>query len=115
MEQETRAAAKNAHQIVLSYNDKIYNVDLVKVRLCEGKNKHNAVFHAKEIHLSQFTDLSLDIPRGLYDALVEYAKLNDPDMILVLNVKNDSYNWNLVSDAWVKQAASAQNTKKYIV
>ncbi len=98
----------------MSYNDKVYHVDSVKVNFNEEKKLHDAVFHAKEVSAEKFFDLHFIIPEMLCDVLVEYAKLDDSDAILVLNVKGNSFVWNLLSDAWLKQTSCTQSFKQYV-
>jgi hypothetical protein len=112
--QQTKAASKNGHQIVMSYNSKVYHVDLVRVKFQKGQTTDNAIFHAREVTADAFNDLSLPIPHSLYDVLVEYAKLDAPDLILVLDVKEGKFRWNVVSDAWLKQAKNSEGAKQYI-
>lgn len=113
---ETRAktCSKNSRHIILSYCGKIYYVDLVQVHFCEGKKLHNAVFHAREARDSQFRDVGLEIPHRLYDILVEYTKLDNADLILLLNVGNASFSWGLISETWLKQYTNKDNVKKYV-
>ena len=100
--------------MIMSYNDKIYHVDSVKVNFDEGKERHDAVFHAKEVPANVHRELHFEIPLMLCDVLIEYAKLDNPDAILVLDVKGNSFMWNLLSEAWLKQTSCAQNVKQYV-
>ncbi len=100
--------------MIMSYNDKVYHVDSVKVNFSEGKESHGAVFHAKEVSAEKFSDLHFAIPHMLCDVLIEYAKLDDSDAILVLDVKGNRFDWNLLSEAWLKQISCAQNVKQYV-
>jgi hypothetical protein len=100
--------------MILSYNDKVYHVSAVNVNLNDGKELHDAVFQAKEVPANTHCDLHFQIPPMLCDILIEYAKLDNPDAILVVNVKDNKFSWNVLSEAWLKHSANCQNVKSYI-
>ena len=100
--------------MIVSYDDKVYHIDSVDVNFNKGKELHSAVFHAKEVPANIHRDLHFEIPHMLCDVLIEYAKLDNPDAILVLNIKGGSFRWNVLSGAWLKQTSSIQNVKHYV-
>ena len=114
MEQETRTYSKNAHHMIMSYNNKVYHVDSVNVNLSECKNIHEAIFHAKEVEENDFCDLHFKIPNMLCEILIEYAKLDNPDAILVVNVENDKFSWNMLSENWLKKTLNVENVRQYV-
>lgn len=112
--EQTKTYSKNAHHMIMSYNDKIYHVDSVRVNFSEGKEQHDAVFHARKIPGEEFLDLQLAIPPMLCDVLIEYAKIDNPDAILVVNIKDNRYSWNVLSEAWLNKTFNAQSVKQYV-
>ena len=110
--EETRS--ENARHVILKYEDKLYHVDRVTVQRSEGKKSYSAVFSAKRLGDSQLMDLGFDISRNLYDVLVEYTKLDDSDLLLVLQVDGGNFKWGLVSEAWLRQQTGSK-TGRYIV
>jgi len=114
LEQETKTYSKNTHQMIVSYEDKVYHVDSVNVNLNQGKDFHTAIFHAKEVPANIHRDLHFEIPHMLCDVLIEYAKLDNPDAILVLNVKGNSFAWNVLSESWLKHSVNTQSIKGYV-
>jgi hypothetical protein len=98
----------------LKYENKLYHVDRVTVQRSEEKKNYSAVFSAKRLGDSQLMDLGFEISRRLYDVLVEYTKLDNSDLLLVLHVEGDDFKWGLVSEAWLRQQ-TASKTGRYIV
>ena len=114
LEQETKTYSRNAHHMVVSYNNKVYHVDSVNVNQCDDKEAYDAVFHAKEVPVNKSCELNFKIPHLLCDVLIEYAKLDNPDAILILNIENNRFTWNVLSEAWLKQTSNIQNVKHYV-
>jgi hypothetical protein len=100
--------------VIVSYERRVYHVDSVHVNVDHGKSVHNAVFHAKEVSSNVCRDLHFEIPLMLCDVLIEYAKLDNPDAVLVLDVEGTDFRWNVLSEAWLKQKLNVQNIKQYI-
>jgi hypothetical protein len=114
LEQETRTYSRNAQEMIMSYNDRVYYVNSVNVNLRQGREVHEAVFHAREMPFNRSCDLHFEIPHMLCDILIEYAKLDNQDAILVLNVKGNNFTWDIVSEAWLKQTSKTDDIKKYV-
>jgi hypothetical protein len=110
--EETRS--ENARHVILKYEDKLYHVNRVNVRCSEGKKAYNAVFSARRLEDDEMLDLDFKISRNLYDVLVEYTKLDNSDLLLVLHVEGDCFKWGLVSDSWMRQQVESK-TSWYVV
>jgi hypothetical protein len=104
----------NARNVILSYNDKIYYVDSVAVKVHEGEEKLKAVFHAKRASDSTLEDLDIEINKGTYDILMEYAKLDKLDLIMVLQIVGSTAKWCLMSEDWLRNQVQATATTCYI-
>ena len=110
---ETRS--ENARQVILSYNGRIFYVSMVRVNFCKGNEKHSAIFHAREANGSPEQDLTMEIPQNLYETLLKYVSLNNPDLILVLQVEGTDFKWGLTSESWLRQHSFRDNFRDYIV
>jgi len=108
-------SSENARNVILRHNDKLYYVSRVSVRMCEGEGVHRAVFHARRAIDNKIEDLNVEITRRLYDALVEYAKLDNDDLILILQIEGNSSKWCLITENWLKRGANGNNASKYVV
>ena len=107
--------SENARNVILSYNDKIYYVNGVNVQIQEGAAKIRAIFHAKQAGDKGTQDLDIEISQATYDILMEYAKLDKLDLIMVLQIDGANSKWCLMSEDWLKnQLPKAENTR-YIV
>jgi len=107
--------SENAHNVILSYNDKIYYVKGVNVQIEEGNDKMRAIFHAKGASDNEIQDLDIEINQSLYDVLIEYAKLDNLDLIMVLQIQGAEAKWCLMSDDWLKSQSNDAIWKNYIV
>jgi hypothetical protein len=105
----------NARNVILSYNDKIYYVNSVNVAVKEGADRLKAVFHAKRASDNTQEDLSIEINQGTYDILMEYAKLDKLDLIMVLQIEGAASKWCLMSEEWLKNQFPSCTGKGYIV
>ena len=118
MSERIETHSENARPIIMSYNDKLYYVSQVKVHFCDGERLHKAIFHAKTVLDGQLQDLHLDITRKLYNILVEYAKLDNPSIILMLHIEDKGFRWCLLDEKLLRQQARQQtsrdNVSKYI-
>ena len=115
MEERTVTKSENARHIILNYEDTIYYVGTINVRLREGELKHDATFHAKNPSDNLYYDLEFEIPQTLYEILVEYTKMANPDLILVLALENKVFKWSLVSESWLKNYSNKANPSHYVV
>jgi hypothetical protein len=105
----------NARNVILSYNDKIYFVDGVNIKIEEGADKMKAVFHAKRATDNTQEDLDIEINQGTYDILMEYAKLDKLDLIMVLQIKGATSRWCLMSEDWLNNQLHRAKSQRYIV
>ena len=109
---ETRS--DNARHVILKYENKLYHVDRVTVQPSEGKKSYNAVFSAKRLGDSQLMDLGFEISRSMYAVLMEYTKLGNSDLLLVLHVEGDDFKWGLVSESWLRQQTDSK-VRRYVI
>ena len=109
---ETRS--DNARHVILKYENSVYHVDQVNVEFSESTQKYNAVFHAKRVDGGQMVDLDFDINQKLYEVLTEYTKLDDPDVLLVIQIENNEFKYSFVNESWLKQQSENQKLR-YIV
>jgi hypothetical protein len=105
----------NARNVILSYNDKIYYVNGVNVKVQEGAEKIKAVFHAKRAADNTQEDLDIEINQATYDILMEYAKLDKLDLIMVLQIEGNTSKWCLMSEDWLQNQVRSVGCKGYIV
>ena len=110
---ETRS--ENARQVILSYNGKIFYVSNVRVNFSKGSDKHRAIFHAREATGSPAEDLTMEIPQNLYETLLKYVSLNNPDLILVMQVEGNDFKWGLTSESRLKQYSFRDSFRDYVV
>jgi len=115
MVETTEIKSENARHLILRCADKLYYVNMIRVRLCEGEKMHKAKFHAKSVGDNQYCDLDMAIPQKLYDVLVEYTKLDNSDLILLLSVENQEFKWSLVSESRLKQHSNKNSANAYVV
>ncbi len=109
---ETRS--DNARHVILKHGNCLYHVDKVNVEFSESSQMYNAVFRAKRVDGGQLVDLDFDISQKVYEVLVEYTKLDDSDLLLVLQIENNDVKWSFVSESWVRQQSESK-THRYIV
>jgi hypothetical protein len=107
--------SENARNVILRHNDKLYYVNRVSVHFREDEKTHRAVFHARRAIDNKTEDLSIEINQRLYDVLVDYAKLDNYDLILILQIEGNSSKWCLVTENWLKHGASENNAGKYVI
>ena len=115
MTEKVETRSENAHQVVMSYNGRILYVSMVRVDFRKGNDKHRAVFHATGTQGGTAEDLTMEIPQNLYETLLKYAGLNNPDLILVLQVEGNGFRWGFTSESLLKQYSSLDNFRKYVV
>jgi len=114
--ERSEVKSDNARNVILSYNDKIYYVKSVNVAVQEGADKFKAVFHARRASDNVQEELNIEINQSTYNMLVEYAKLDRFDLIMVLQIKGDKAKYCLMSEDWLKnQFGASGGSKSYIV
>ncbi len=108
--------SENARNVILSYGENVYFVSKVNVQIQEGNSdKLKAIFHAKRLPDNQPEDLNIEINQKLYDMLIEYAKLDKFDMILVLQINGSESKWCLMSENWLQNQTKSVGQTTYIV
>lgn len=113
--EHSEVKSENARNVILSYNDKIYYVNSVNVKIQEGADKLRATFHTKRAHDNNHEDLNIEINQETYDILMEYAKLDKLDLIMVLQIEGANAKWCLMSEDWLKNQMPSTASKSYIV
>jgi hypothetical protein len=111
----TETRSEKARQVILKAEEKLYYVSSIKVQLRECQNVHRATFHVQAVEDNQHCDLDFEIQQNLYDMLVEYTKLGNPDLILLLFHENNTFTWSLISESWVKHWSNIHNLDHYVV
>ncbi|MDG6223416.1 MAG: hypothetical protein QCH99_09170 [Candidatus Bathyarchaeota archaeon] len=109
---ETRS--DNARHVILKYENSLYYVDQVNVEFSESNQKYNAIFRAKQVDGGQMVDLDFDISQKMYEVLLEYTRLDNSDLLLVLQIENNEFTWSFVSESWLKQQSETKKLR-YIV
>ncbi len=113
--EHSEVKSDNARNVILSYNDRIYYVNGVNVKVQEGDDKLQAIFHAKRASDNTEEDLDIEINQNTYDILMEYAKLDKLDLIMVLQIDGATAKWCLMSEDWLKNQHSLGCSRSYIV
>lgn len=106
--------SENARHVILKYGNTLYHVDRVDVKYSERNKMYGAVFRAKKVGASQAVDLDFDISPNIYQVLVDYAKLDNSDLLLVLHFDGTVVRWRLVSEKWLQQQIVSK-ISKYVV
>lgn len=115
MGERSEVKSENARNVILSYGDTIYFVNKVNVQLQEGVDVLKAIFHARRAADGQIQDLEIEINKDTYRMLVEYAKLDSCDLILVLRIEGNESKWCLMSENWLKRQSGKKSNVFYIV
>lgn len=115
MAEHSEVKSENARNVILSYGENVYFVSKVNVKIPDGSNKLKAVFHGRRLPGNELEDLDIDISQPVYDALIEYVKLDRLDLILVLQIDGEEAKWCLMSENWLKNQANGQGKTAYIV
>jgi hypothetical protein len=113
--ENSQLKSENARNVILSYQDNVYYVNKVNVQFQEGANLLKAVFHARKAKDTRFQDLEVKISQAAYNMLIEYAKLDNFDLILVLRIDGNESKWCLMSEEWLKKRSNENGTVCYIV
>jgi hypothetical protein len=110
-EQRTEFKSDNARNVILNYDSVVYFVNKVNVQLEEGVEKIKAVFHARKAADNSTQDVAVEISKGAYNALIEYARMDMMDQILVLSIEEGESRWCFLSENWLKkQTLNTSNT-----
>ena len=115
MDERTETRSEKARQVILKAEEKYYFVNKVSVYFCEDQKVHRATFHAQTVEDNVNCDLDFEIPEDLYDTLVRYTRVGDPDLILMLFHEKDSFKWSLISESWLKHYSNVNNVSQYVV
>ena len=118
MAEHSEVKSENARNVILSYGENVYFVNKVNVEVNEGNEKLRAIFHARRVPSNEQEDLAIEINQHVYDMLMEYAKMDKLDLILVMQIQGDEAKWCLMSENWLKnqeQAATTAGKTAYIV
>lgn len=113
--EHTEVKSGNARHVILSYNSKIYFVDGINVQIQESKNRIKAIFHAKRASDNASQELDIEINQGVYDVLLEYAKLDRLDLIMILQIEGTNSKWCLMSEDWLKNQPLTVGNASYVV
>jgi hypothetical protein len=87
----------------------------VNVQFQEDADLLKAVFHARKAKDTRFQDLEVKISQAAYNMLIEYAKLDNFDLILVLRIDGNESKWCLMSEEWLKKRVGENGKVCYIV
>lgn len=115
MGENSQVTSENARNVILSYRDSVYYVNKVNVQFQEGTDMLKAVFHARKAKDTLFQDLEVKISKAAYNMLIEYAKLDNFDLILVLRIDGTESKWCLMSEEWLKKQVGENGKVSYIV
>jgi hypothetical protein len=115
MAEHSEVKSENARNVILSYCDNVYFVNKVNVQVNEGAEKLKAIFHARRLPSNEPEDLDIEINQHVYNMLMEYAKLDKLDLILVLQIQGDDAKWCMMSENWLQNQASSEGKTSYIV
>ncbi len=105
----------NARNVILSYNEKIYFVNSVNVKIQQDNDLLKAVFHAKRASDNTLEDLNIEINKNTYNMLMEYAKLDKFDLIMVLQIEGPDARWCLMSEDWLQKQYDNASKSSYVV
>jgi hypothetical protein len=113
--EHTEVKSGNARHVILSYNNKIYFVDGINVQIQKSASKIKAIFHAKRASDNASQDLDIEISHGVYDMLLEYAKLDRLDLIMILQIEGANSKWCLMSEDWLRNQPLNVGSASYVV
>ena len=115
MAENSEVKSENARNVILSYRDNVYYVNRVNVQFREDAQVLKAVFHGRAAKADQFQDLEVEITPAAYKMLIEYARLDNFDLILVLRIEGNESKWCLMSEEWLKRQVGENGKAVYIV
>jgi hypothetical protein len=107
--------SENSRNVILSYRDAVYFVNKVNVQFREDADTLRAVFHARKAKDQHFQDLEVEISQAAYNMLIEYAKLDNFDLILVLRIEGNQSKWCLMSEEWLRKKVGENGKVCYVV
>jgi hypothetical protein len=113
--EHTEVRSENARNVILSYQDVVYYINQVNVQIEEGTEKVKATFHGKKIGDNRPRDLEVEISQAAYNVLLDYAKLDKRDMMLVLEIANGEAKWCLMDENWLKNQIGLGPKPSYII
>ncbi|MCW3999740.1 MAG: hypothetical protein NWE93_05835 [Candidatus Bathyarchaeota archaeon] len=113
--EHSEVKSENARNVILSYKDSIYYVNSVNVQMLQDQGRLKAIFHTKRAQDNSLEDLDIEINQGTYDILMEYAKLDKLDLIMVLQIEGANAKWCLMSEDWLKHQVVSSCGRGYIV
>jgi hypothetical protein len=87
----------------------------VNVQFQEDTPVFKAVFQARAAKADQFQDLDFEITQAAYKMLIEYARLDNFDLILVMRIEGNESKWCLMSEEWLKRQVGENGKAIYIV
>ena len=115
MGEHSEVKSENARNVILSYGDAVYFVSKVHVQFREDAETLKAIFHARRVNDGQPQELEVEISQAAYNMLIEYAKLDNFDLILVLRIEGNESKWCLMSENWLKKQVGENGKVFYIV
>ncbi len=115
MGEHSEVKSENARNVILSYRDAVYFVNKVNVQFQEDTDTLKAVFHARKAKDEHFQELEVEISQAAYNMLIEYAKRDNFDLILVLRIEDNGSKWCLMSAEWLKKQIGENGKVCYIV
>jgi hypothetical protein len=116
MAEQTEVKSENARNVILSCGSGVYFVSRVNVQVREGAGRFKAVFHAVRMADHQLQELNVEISQAVYDVLVEYARMDKVDLILVLHIDGEDAKWCLMSENWLRnQPCERRGKREYVV
>lgn len=115
MVEHSEVKSENARNVILSYQDVVYYINQVNVQIEEGHEKVKAVFHGKKIGDNKSRQLEVEITQAAYNVLLDYAKLDKRDMMLVLEINNGEAKWCLMDENWLKAQIGMGPKPIYII
>ncbi len=115
MVDHTEVKSENARNVILSYQDVVYYINQVNVQIQEGHEKVKATFHGKKIGDTQAKELEMEISQAAYNVLLDYAKLDKRDMMLVLEIADGEAKWCLMDENWLKNQIGMGPKPSYII
>ncbi len=113
--EHSEVKSDNARNVILSYNERIYYVNAVNVKVQEGADRHRAIFHTKRASDNVEEDLDIEINQNTYNMLTEYAKLDKLDLIMVLQIQGLDSRCCLMCEDWLRKQYDSASKSSYVV
>jgi hypothetical protein len=115
MGERVETQSENAHHVILKYKEKLYYVSKIRFYFSKDEEMHRALLHSKGLRDGQLENLEFKVSRKLFELLTEYAKMNNPDLLLVLFIEGKELKWQLLSESCLKQQLNQKKAYRYIV